>query len=59
MLTAVADAVRGQGESIARLTDLNEVLEALNAVRATDGGNWRSLKNFTDTHDVRPPKTSR
>lgn len=53
VLTAVADAVRGQGERIGQATtDLNEVLEALNARGDTIGGNWRSLKNFTDTYDA-------
>ncbi|OSC38941.1 MCE family protein [Mycobacterium decipiens] len=51
VLTAVADAVRGQGERIGQATtDLNQVLVALNARSDTIGQNWRSLKNFTDTY---------
>jgi len=53
VLTAVADGVRGQGERMGQAaTDLNEVLLALNARAETIGGNWRSLKNFTDTYDA-------
>ncbi len=50
-MTAVADAVRGQGERIGQATDLNEVLEALNARGDTIGGNWRSLR-IADTYDA-------
>ncbi|BBX73016.1 MCE family protein [Mycobacterium shinjukuense] len=53
VLTAVADAVRGQGERIGQATtDLNQVLAALNARSDTIRGNWRSLKNFADTYDA-------
>jgi phospholipid/cholesterol/gamma-HCH transport system substrate-binding protein len=51
VLTAVADAVRGQGERIGQATtDLNQVLEALNARSDTIRQDWRSLKNFTETY---------
>ncbi|MGZ8746811.1 MAG: MCE family protein [Mycobacterium sp.] len=53
VLTAVADGVRGQGQRMGQATtDLNEVLLALNARAETIGGNWRSLKKFTDTYDA-------
>ena len=53
MLTAVADGVRGQGQRIGEATtDLNEVLQALNARSDTIGRNWRSLRNFGDTYDA-------
>ncbi|MGV0800655.1 MCE family protein, partial [Mycolicibacterium elephantis] len=52
VLTAVADGVRGQGERMGQsITDLNQVLLALNERSETIGANWRSLKNFTDTYD--------
>ena len=53
VLTAVADGVRGQGQRMGQATtDLNEVLLALNTRAETIRGNWRSLKNFTDTYDA-------
>ncbi|ORA12961.1 MCE family protein [Mycobacterium asiaticum] len=53
VLTAVADAVRGQGERIGQATtSLNEVLQALNARRETIGRNWWSVRNFADTYDA-------
>jgi phospholipid/cholesterol/gamma-HCH transport system substrate-binding protein len=53
VLTAVADGVRGQGQRIGEATtDLNEVLQALNARSDTIGRNWRSLRNFGDTYDA-------
>lgn len=53
VLTAVADGVRGQGERMGQsITDLNQVLLALNERSETIGANWRSLKNFTDTYDA-------
>ncbi len=53
VLTAVADAVRGQGERIGKATtDLNQVLTALNARSETIRQDWRSLKNFGDTYSA-------
>ncbi|WP_108923745.1 MCE family protein [Mycobacterium montefiorense] len=53
VLTAVADAVRGQGERIGTATtDLNQVLAALNARSETIRQDWRSLKDFGDTYNV-------
>jgi phospholipid/cholesterol/gamma-HCH transport system substrate-binding protein len=53
VLTAVADAVRGQGERIGKATtDLNQVLAALNAHSETIRQDWRSLKNFGDTYSA-------
>ncbi|MGV0720301.1 MCE family protein [Mycolicibacterium elephantis] len=53
VLTAVAEGVRGQGERMGQsITDLNQVLLALNERSETIGANWRSLKNFTDTYDA-------
>jgi phospholipid/cholesterol/gamma-HCH transport system substrate-binding protein len=53
VLTAVADAVRGQGERIGQATtDLNEVLLALNARSETIRQDWRSFKNFNDTYSA-------
>lgn len=53
VLTAVADAVRGQGEWIGRATtDLNEVLTALNARSDTIRRDWKSLQNFSDTYNA-------
>ncbi|BBY20399.1 MCE family protein [Mycobacterium stomatepiae] len=53
VLTAVADAVRGQGERIGKTaTDLNQVLAALNERSETIRQDWRSLKTFGDTYDV-------
>jgi phospholipid/cholesterol/gamma-HCH transport system substrate-binding protein len=51
VLTAVADAVRGQGERIGEATtDLNQVLTALNDRSETIREDWRSFKNFNDTY---------
>lgn len=53
VLTAVADALRGQGERIGRATtDLNQVLTALNARSDTIRRDWKSLTNFTDTYNA-------
>lgn len=53
VLTAVADGVRGQGERIGEATtDLNQVLQALNARSDTIRKDWRSFKNFNDTYDA-------
>lgn len=52
VLSAVADGVRGQGPRMGRATtDLNQVLQALNARSETMRQDWRSFKNFNDTYD--------
>ena len=51
VLTAVADAVRGQGERMGQATtDLNQVLTALNDRSEIIRQDWRSFKNFNDTY---------
>src|SRR6476469_6521179 len=51
VLTAVAEAVRGQGERIGEATtDLNQVLTALNDRSETIRQDWRSFKRFNDTY---------
>ena len=51
VLSAVADAVRGQGERMGQATtDLNQVLTALNDRSDTIRADWRSFKNFNDTY---------
>ncbi|MDT5091412.1 MAG: phospholipid/cholesterol/gamma-HCH transport system substrate-binding protein, partial [Mycobacterium sp.] len=51
VLTAVADAVRGQGERMGQATtDLNEVLTALNDRSELIRQDWRSFKRFNDTY---------
>jgi phospholipid/cholesterol/gamma-HCH transport system substrate-binding protein len=51
VLTAVADAVRGQGQRIGQATtDLNQVLTALNDRSELIRQDWRSFKNFSDTY---------
>jgi phospholipid/cholesterol/gamma-HCH transport system substrate-binding protein len=51
VLTAVADAVRGQGERIGQATtDLNQVLTALNDRSELIRQDWRSFKGFNDTY---------
>lgn len=53
VLSAVAEGVRGQGERIGQATtDLNQVLQALNARRDTLRQNWRSLRDFSNTYDA-------
>src|ERR1700730_1460424 len=53
VLTAVADAVRGQGERIGEATtDLNQVLLAVNPRTETIRQDWRALKNFSDTYSA-------
>jgi phospholipid/cholesterol/gamma-HCH transport system substrate-binding protein len=51
VLTAVADAVRGQGQRIGEATtDLNQVLTALNDRSETIRADWRSFRSFSDTY---------
>lgn len=53
VLTAVADAVRGRGQRIGEATtDLNQVLQALNARSDTIRQDWRSLSSFNKTYDA-------
>jgi phospholipid/cholesterol/gamma-HCH transport system substrate-binding protein len=50
-LTALAEALRGQGQRIGQATtDANEVLLAINPRMNTVAQNWRSLKGFTDAY---------
>lgn len=51
VLTAIADAVRGQGERIGQATtDANQVLAALNSRMDTIDRNWTSLRDFSDAY---------
>ena len=51
VLSAVADAVRGQGPRMGEATtSLNDVLTALNARSDTFRADWVSFKNFTETY---------
>ncbi|ABM11211.1 MCE family protein [Mycolicibacterium vanbaalenii] len=53
VLSAIADAVRGQGPRMGEATTgLNEVLTALNARSDTIRGDWRSFKGFNDTYNA-------
>lgn len=50
-LSAVADAVRGQGERIGEATtSASQVLRAVNPRMDTVGENWKSLKGFSDAY---------
>lgn len=51
VLTAVSDALRGQGERIGQATtDANQVLAAINPKMDQVGANWVSFKNFSDAY---------
>jgi phospholipid/cholesterol/gamma-HCH transport system substrate-binding protein len=51
ILTAVAEALRGQGERIgAATTGLNEVLQALNDRHDLIRADWQAFKGFNDTY---------
>lgn len=51
VLTAVADAVRGQGERMGQATtDANQVLLAINPKMDEVGSNWTSFKGFSDAY---------
>ncbi|OSC31570.1 MCE-family protein MCE3A [Mycobacterium vulneris] len=53
VLTAVADGVRGRGQRIGEATtDLNEVLQAVNARSRTLDRDWRSLTDFNKAYDA-------
>jgi len=52
VLSALAEGVRGEGETIGQATsDANEVLLALNARSDTVRQDWRSLKGFSDAYN--------
>ncbi|ORX05066.1 MCE family protein [Mycolicibacillus trivialis] len=56
VLTAVADGLRGQGEQIGEaITDLHQVLLALNERSETVRADWQAMKNFGDTYDAAAP----
>jgi phospholipid/cholesterol/gamma-HCH transport system substrate-binding protein len=51
VLSALADAVRGQGERIGQATvDANQVLLALNSRQDTIREDWRAVKRFSDAY---------
>jgi phospholipid/cholesterol/gamma-HCH transport system substrate-binding protein len=53
VLSALADALRGQGDRIGEATtDANQVLLALNPRMDTLGRDWRSLKGFSETYSA-------
>jgi len=53
VLSALADAVRGQGERIGQATtDANQVLLAINPRMGTVQRDWQSLKGFSDTYSA-------
>ncbi|HJT96390.1 MAG TPA: MCE family protein [Mycobacterium sp.] len=53
VLTALADGFRGQGERMGEaITDLNEVLLAVNPRSETIRADWQSLKDVSDTYNV-------
>jgi phospholipid/cholesterol/gamma-HCH transport system substrate-binding protein len=56
VLTAVAEGVRGQGERMGEATtDLNQVLQALNARSDTIREDWRMLGDLSSTYDAAAP----
>ncbi|MGV0848862.1 MCE family protein [Mycolicibacterium phlei] len=53
VLSALADGVRGQGETIGQATTAaNEVLLAVNPRADTITANWRALRGFSDTYNA-------
>jgi len=53
VLSALAEGLRGQGETIGEATtDANQVLLALNPRTETWRRDWQSLKGFSDTYSV-------
>jgi phospholipid/cholesterol/gamma-HCH transport system substrate-binding protein len=53
VLTAVAEGVRGQGETIGQaITDANQLLMAVNPRSETIRQDWRSFKGFNDTYSA-------
>jgi phospholipid/cholesterol/gamma-HCH transport system substrate-binding protein len=52
-LTALADGMRGQGETIGQtITDTNAVLVALNSRSDTMRQDWHSIQGFSDTYSA-------
>jgi phospholipid/cholesterol/gamma-HCH transport system substrate-binding protein len=53
VLSALSEGLRGRGEQIGQsITDTNEVLLAMNSRTDTMRGDFRSLKNFSDTYSA-------
>ena len=53
VLTAVAEGVRGQGETIGQaITDANQLLMAVNPRSEIIRQDWRSFKGFNDTYSA-------
>ena len=53
VLTALADGLRGQGNTIGQATTAaNQVLLAVNPRAETIRGDWRSLQGFSDTYSA-------
>jgi phospholipid/cholesterol/gamma-HCH transport system substrate-binding protein len=56
VLTALADAVRGQGERIGEaITDANQVLLAVNPRMTAAQQDWRAVKGFADVYGDAAP----
>jgi phospholipid/cholesterol/gamma-HCH transport system substrate-binding protein len=56
VLSALAEGVRGQGERMGEAaTDLNQVLQALNARSDTIREDWRKLGELSSTYDAAAP----
>ena len=53
VLSALAEGLRGHGETIGRATtDANEVLLAMNSRAETVRADWQSVKGFSDTYST-------
>ncbi|MGV0835779.1 MCE family protein [Mycolicibacterium thermoresistibile] len=56
VLSAVAEGVRGEGETIGRATtDANAVLAALNSRSDTIRQDWQAVEGFSDTYSAAAP----
>jgi phospholipid/cholesterol/gamma-HCH transport system substrate-binding protein len=56
VLTALAEGFRGKGEALGEaLTDLNQVLMAINPRSETIRADYRALKGFADTYSAAAP----
>ncbi len=56
ILTALAEGLRGQGQTIGQATtDANQVLLAINPRSETIRANWRALKGLTDAYSGAAP----